>query len=61
MQKILLPHLFSTVIWGRLIYTDMPLYIFKLILVTSRLAKPHENCKTFRKPYLKQCLVQLKV
>ena len=42
--------------------TDLHRYaLVQLILVTSRLTKPHENCKTFRKPYLKQCLVQLKV
>ena len=45
-KNIAATFMFCTVIWGRLIYTDMPLYIFNF-------QTPHENCKKFRKPYLK--------
>ena len=38
---------FCTVIWGRLIYIDMPLYIFKCILVTSTLQHPMKIVKNF--------------
>ena len=45
-KNIVATFMFCTVIWGRLIYIDMPLYIFKF-------SNTHENCKKFCKPYLK--------
>ena len=45
-KNIVATFMFCTVIWGRLIYIDMP-------FTSSNVQTPHENCKKFRKPYLK--------
>ena len=41
--------MFYTVIWRRLIYTDMLLYIFKLILVTSTMQHLMKTVENFVK------------
>ena len=46
-ENIAATFIFCTVIWGRLIYIDMLLYIFKLILVTSTLQHLLKIVKNF--------------
>ena len=46
-ENIAATFIFCTVIWGRLIYIDMLLYIFKLILVTSTLQHLMKIVKNF--------------